>query len=182
MDVSSADEYLGLSDNYFARAEECYRKGDVLAAKYIKSRGEWVRYYLQFARYDSFSMTISEELYNAMLDIVETLDTSHILAGSFDWVANGDAEHPLVEEALHFDSLVADYVTAVKRLTPSSVDDPQMALMEGHICNLYEIYTTLPPTRTVGGVDGLATYLADIEKFLSGDAQYEILQIYGKIE
>ena len=182
VDVSSVDENLLLSDELFARAEECYRKGDVLAAEYIKNRGEWVRYYLQFARYDSFSTIISEELYNAMLDIIETLDTSHILAGSFDWVANGDTERPLVDAPLIFDELVVSYLNAVKRLTPSSIDDPQMALMEGHICNLYEIYSALPPTRFLGGVDSEAPYLADMERFLSGDAQYEILQIYGKLK
>ena len=182
LDTSSVDENLMLSDEFFSRAEECYRKGDVLAAEYIKSRGEWVRYYLQFARYDSFSPVISEELYNAMLDIIETLDTSHILAGSFDWVANGDTESPLVDEPLLFDDLVVSYLEAIKRLTPSSIDDPQMALVEGHICNLYEVYSSLPPTRYIAGRDSEARYLADMEKFLSGDAQYEILQIYGKLK
>ena len=181
LDTSSVDENLLLSDEFFTRAEECYRKGDVLAAQYIKSRGEWVRYYLQFARYDTFSPIISEELYNAMLDIVETLDTSHLLAGSFDWVANGDTERPLVTEPLIFDELVVSYLNAIKRLTPSSIDDPQMALVEGHICNLYEIYSSLPPTRYIAGRDSEAPYLADIETFLSGDAQYEILEIYGKL-
>ena len=116
-----------------------------------------------------------------MLDIIETLDTSHLLAGSFDWVANGDTEHPLVTEPLIFDELVVSYLNAIKRLTPSSIDDPQMALVEGHICNLYEIYSSLPPTRYIAGRDSEAPYLADIETFLSGDAQYEILEIYGKL-
>ena len=112
MDASVVDEYLLRSDDYFNHAEACYRKGDVLAAEYIKSRGEWVRYYLQYASYDSFSMRISDELYNAMLDIIETLDTSHLLAGSFDWVANGDAAEPLVEEALNDRELIGNLSTA----------------------------------------------------------------------
>ena len=182
IDVSSVDAVLERSDDYFERAEECYRKGDVMAAEYIKVRGEWVRYYLQFATYESFSPVISEELYNVMLDIIETLDTSHMLAGSFDWVANGDNEKPLVDDALEFDRLVNDYLKAIARLTPSSVDDPQMMLMEGHICNLYEIYSVLPQTRYEDGVEDIASYLEGIEELLSADAPFEILQIYGKIE
>ena len=182
IDTSAVDSLLVRSDEYFARAEECYRKGDVLAADYIKRRGEWVRYYLQFATYENFSFAISDLLYNAMLDIIETLDTSHIMAGSFDWVANGDTESPLVDEPVIFDDLVYDYLKAVKRLTPSSVDDPQMALMEGHICNLYEIYSMLPQTRYTGGIDQPASYIEDAEEFLSDDTQYEILEIYGKLK
>jgi hypothetical protein len=138
INVDDANEHLALSDESFARAEECYHKGDVLAAEYIARRGEWVNYYLQYATYDSFSYAISEELYNAMLDIIETLNISHMMAGSFDWVANGQSDTPLVENPLNFDKLVVDYLAAIKRLTPEDANAPEMALIEGHICNLYE--------------------------------------------
>ena len=181
LNLSEVNALLFSSDEAFARAEENYRKGDVLAAEYIKSRGEWVNYYLQYATYDSFTFAISDELYNKLLDIVETLSTSQMLAGSFDWVANGDAENPLVENPLNFDQLVVDYLAAVKRLTPEDANDPRMALVEGHICNLYEIYSSLPAGRYEGGEDVAAPYLYDAEEFLSSDAAYEILTIYGKI-
>ena len=184
--LRGVNSYLVRSEELYKRAEEDYRKGDKLAAEYIKSRGEWVAYYLQFATYDSFSMTISDKLYNAMLDIIETLDTAHIFAGSFEWVANGDVdeqleEEPLVADPLNFDKLVYDYLCAVRYLTPSDVDDPQMALMEGHICNLFEIYDGLPLSRAVNGRATYAEYALEIEDFLSQSAQYEILSIYGKI-
>ena len=181
LNVEDVNAHLLRSDELFARAEECYNKGDKLAAEYIKSRGEWVAYYLQYATYDSFSMAISEELYNAMLDIIETLDTSHLLAGSFEWVANGGNDAGLVEQPLNFDKLVAGYLNAVSRLTPSDIDDPQMALMEGHICNLFEIYNSLPLSRVVGGKSAYAEYAIELEDFLSQPAQYDILGIYGKI-
>ena len=164
------------------RAEEDYHKGDKLAAEYIKSRGEWVAYYLQYATYDSFSYAISEELYNAMLDIIETLDTSHLLAGSFEWVANGTTEDALVERPLNFDTLVNSYLDAISRLTPSDIDDPAMALVEGHICNLFEIYDSLPLSRIVAGRNAPAEYSYALEDYLSQDAQYAILQIYGKVQ
>ncbi|MBO7313780.1 MAG: hypothetical protein J6U48_06080, partial [Alistipes sp.] len=182
LDVEEVNKHLLRSDELFMRAEECYGKGDKLAAEYIKIRGEWVAYYLQYATYDSFSMAISEELYNAMLDIIETLDTSHLLAGSFEWVANGAAEDALVENPLNFDALVSNYLKAIARLTPSDIDDPAMALVEGHICNLFEIYDGLPLSRIVGGRSAHADYGYDLEEFLSQDAQYEILQIYGKVQ
>jgi hypothetical protein len=181
LNVEDVNAHLLRSDELFARAEECYNKGDKLAAEYIKSRGEWVAYYLQYATYDSFSMAISEELYNAMLDLIETLDTSHLLAGSFEWVANGGNDAGLVEQPLNFDKLVAGYLNAVSRLTPSDIDDPQMALMEGHICNLFEIYNSLPLSRVVGGKSAYAEYAIELEDFLSQPAQYDILGIYGKI-
>ena len=182
LDVEEVNKHLLRSDELFMRAEECYGKGDRLAAEYIKIRGEWVAYYLQYATYDSFSMAISEELYNAMLDIIETLDTSHLLAGSFEWVANGAAEDALVENPLNFDALVSNYLKAIARLTPSDIDDPAMALVEGHICNLFEIYDGLPLSRIVGGRSAHADYGYDLEEYLSQDAQYQILQIYGKVQ
>ena len=181
INVDDANEHLALSDESFACAEECYHKGDVLAAEYIARRGEWVNYYLQYATYDSFSYAISEELYNAMLDIIETLNQSHLLAGSFDWVANGVGEEVLTERALNFDRLVVDYLAAVKRLSPDDANAPEMALVEGHICNLYEIYSTLPAARYEDGRDVAAPYILEAEEFLSSDAAYEILTIYGKI-
>ena len=181
LNVESVNPHLLRSDELFAKAEEDYNKGDKLAAEYIKIKGEWVAYYLQFATYDSFSMTISDKLYNAMLDIIETLDTSHMLAGSFEWVANGGAEAGLVEQPLNFDALAYNYLSAVRYLTPSDIDDPQMALMEGHICNLFEIYNGLPLSRMIGGRSIPAEYIYEMEDFLSQPAQYDILSIYGKI-
>lgn len=182
LDVEEVNKHLLRSDELFMRAEEDYHKGDKLAAEYIKSRGEWVAYYLQYATYDSFSYAISEELYNAMLDIIETLDTSHLLAGSFEWVANGTTEDALVERPLNFDTLVNSYLDAISRLTPSDIDDPAMALVEGHICNLFEIYDSLPLSRVVAGRNAPAEYSYALEDYLSQDAQYAILQIYGKVQ
>lgn len=182
LDVEEVNKHLLRSDELFMRAEECYGKGDKLAAEYIKIRGEWVAYYLQYATYDSFSLAISEELYNAMLDIIETLDTSHMLAGSFEWVANGGVEDALVENSLNFDALVCSYLEAISRLTPGDIDDPAMALVEGHICNLFEVYDGLPLSRIVAGRSAHADYAYDLEEYLSQDAQYQILQIYGKVQ
>ena len=127
-------------------------------------------------------MVISDKLYNAMLDIIETLDTSHMLAGSFEWVANGGAEAGLVDNPLNFDGLVYSYLDAVRRLTPNDIDDPQMALMEGHICNLFEVYDGLPLSRIINGKNAPAAYAYELEDFLSQPAQYDILSIYGKIQ
>ena len=180
-DLTEVDSLLNRSDKFYAKAEEGYNKGDKLAAEYIKNRGEWVAYYLQFATYDSFSMTISDKLYNAMLDIIETLDATHMYAGSFEWVANGGDEAGLVKNPLNFDSLVTSYLNAMRELTPSDIDDPQMALMEGHICNIFEIYDGLPLGRIVNGRNDFAEYAFEMEDFLSQPAQYDILSIYGKI-
>ena len=180
-DLAEVAPYLVRSDELFTKAEEDYNKGDRLAAEYIKSRGEWVAYYLQFATYENFSMTISDKLYNAMLDIIETLDTTHMLAGSFDWVANGGEEAGLVALPLNFDALAHSYLSAMAKLTPSDIDDPQMALMEGHICNIFEIYDKLPLGRVVNGQGDYAEYALEMEEFLSQPAQYDILTIYGKI-
>jgi hypothetical protein len=181
LDIDDINSRLLSSDETFARAEGAYRKGDMLAAEYVKQRGEWVNYYLQYATYDSFSFAVSDELYNKMLDIIETLIISHLLAGSFDWVANGEADEPLVENPLNFDKLVVDYLAAIKRLAPDDANDPAMALIEGHICNLYEIYNSLPAARFIGGKDAPAPYIYDTEEFLMSDAANEVLVIYGKI-
>ena len=122
---------------------------------------------MQFDTQRSFSPTISSELYNAMLDIVEVLVTSHIYSGSFDWVANPDATHSLVENALSFDDLTKRYVEFVNRLTPGSDNDAYMPIMEPHIGTIVEIYQTIPAGRATdsGYVD--AEYIEPMDKFLS---------------
>ena len=180
LDVSDVDICLEREEEVMVAADECFTKGDRLAAQYIKLRGEQVAYYLQFATYESFSMVISTELFNTMLDIIETLDTSHMLAGSFEWVANGTTEDLLIENPLHFDTLVESYLAAIERLTPAGVDDPEMALVESHISNLYDVYNLLPIARDSATGVQPASYLYDVEDYLSKPVPSELLQLYGK--
>ena len=176
-----ADRMLALSDEAFEAAERCYNKGDKLAAEFISARGEWVAYYLQYATLRSFTPTISSEMYNAMLDIIEVLILSHEQAGSFDWVAGTDETHLLTANALIFDNLVAQYLKSIERLTPASIDDPAMALVEMHLCNLFEIYSNLPSVRYTAEGETDAEYVDDIVKFLERPEVYDILmENYGK--
>ncbi len=182
LDVKDIMSKLALSDDYFARAEENYHKGDTLAMEYVAVRGEWAKYYLQYATYDSFSPRVSQELSYAMLDVIEALDTSHILGGSFDWVANPDAEKSIVAEPLEFDRLVMAYLKAVERLTPASVDDVAVDVVANHICNLFDIYSKLPAARYDGDSEYVATYIEPLEDYLSRSVPNEVLQMYGMIE
>lgn len=175
-DTIDVDRLLVLSDENFARSEDNFRKGDLLAAQYIAKRGEWVRHYLQYATYRSFTPKISDELYNAMLDIIETLRLSHDVAGSFDWVAGVDSTALLTENALIFDNLVVQYMDAIKRLTPASADDVLMSLVELHLCNLFEIYSNLPSDRYESGVG--AIYIDDLVEFLERPEVYDTLRAY----
>ncbi len=164
---SEADKLLFESDEAFKLSEDVLHKGDCLAAEYIAQRGEWVRYYMQFDTQRSFSPTISSELFNAMLDIIEIVSTSHLYSGSFDWVANPDENRPLVDNALSFDKLVKDYVAFVNSLTPGSDKDIYMRVMEPHVGNIVDIYQTVPVGRVSesGYVD--AEYVEPMDKFLS---------------
>jgi hypothetical protein len=164
---SEADKLLFESDEAFKLSEDVLHKGDCLAAEYIAQRGEWVRYYMQFDTQRSFSPTISSELFNAMLDIIEIVSTSHLYSGSFDWVANPDENRPLVDNALSFDKLVKDYVAFVNSLTPGSDKDIYMRVMEPHVGNIVDIYQTVPVGRISesGYVD--AEYVEPMDKFLS---------------
>ena len=175
VDTSSADQALTRSDEAFKLAEEVFFKGDRLAAEYIAERGEWVRYYMQFDTQRSFSPTISSELYNAMLDIVEVVSASHLYSGSFDWVANPDANRVLVADALSFDDLVGEYVAFVNRLTPGSANDAYMPIMEPHIGTIIDIYQTLPVDRMTEGGYNEACYLETMDKFLSRKELREII-------
>lgn len=166
-DTSLSDGSLKRSDEAFDRAEALLFKGDRLAAEYIAERGEWVRYYMQFDTQRSFSPTISSELYNAMLDIVEVVSTSHLYSGSFDWVANPDANHRLVDNALSFDALTKEYVEFVNRLTPGSDNDLYMAVMEPHVGTIVEIYQGVPIGRMGDGGYVDAEYVEPMDKFLS---------------
>ena len=166
LDTADVDAYLGRSDEAFKLAEEVLYKGDRLAAEYIAVRGEWVSYYLQFDTQRSFSPTLSTELFNAMLDIIEIVNTSHLYSGSFDWVANPDETHRLVDNALSFDKLAMQYVEFVNRLTPGSDKDVYMRVMEPHISNIVDIYQTVPVGRMTEGGYVDAEYVEAMDKFL----------------
>ena len=178
--TTDADRLLALSDEAFAAAELAFNKGDKLAAEYISVRGEWVAYYLQYATYSSFTPKVSSELYNAMLDIIEVLILSHEQAGSFDWVAGVDSDHLLVNNALIFDQLVAHYLKAIQRLTPASADDPAMAMVESHIYNLFEIYSSLPSVRYTAAGESDAIFIKDLVEFLERPDIYDMLVTYYK--
>ena len=178
LDTLEADRLLVLSDEAFGLAEDEFRKGDSLAAEYISKRGEWVRHYLQYATYRSFMPKISNELYNAVLDIIETLRLSHEVSGSFDWVAGTDNEMLLVSNALIFDNMVEAYLEAIERLTPADSSDFAMSLVELHICNLFEIYSYLPSSRYVNGESSTAKYIDAMVEYLERPEVYDILTAY----
>ncbi len=164
--TTESDQLLADSDKAFEMAEAVLHKGDVLAAKYIANRGEWVSYYLQYDSQRALSPTLSSELFNAMLDIIEVVGTSHHYSGSFDWVANPDAKRPLTENPLSFDKLVSRYIAFVNRLTPGNVNDAYLKVMEPHISNIIDIYQTIPVGRVSdsGYVD--AEYVDVMNQFL----------------
>ena len=164
--TTESDALLAQSDKSFERAEQVLHKGDVLAAEYIAKRGEWVDYYLQYDSQRALSPSLSVALYDAMLDIIEVVGTSHHYSGSFDWVANPDPKRPLTPNALSFDRLVTRYVTFVNRLTPGNVRDNYLRVMEPHIGNIIDIYQTIPVGRVSdsGYVD--AEYVDVMNKFL----------------
>jgi tetratricopeptide (TPR) repeat protein len=179
-DTAVADGCLKRSDEAFDYAEALLFKGDRLAAEYIAERGEWVRHYMQFDTQRSFSPTISSELYNAMLDIVEVVSTSHLYSGSFDWVANPDANHRLVDNALSFDALTKEYVEFVNRLTPGSDKDAYMAVMAPHIGNIVEIYEGVPVGRVADGGYVDAEYVEPMDKFLSRKELREVISQWAE--
>ena len=178
LDTIDADRLLVLSDEAFGMAEDEFRKGDSLAAEYISKRGEWAGHYLQYATYRSFTPKISDELYNAVLDIIETLRLSHEVSGSFDWVAGTDSELMLVENALIFDNLVEAYLEAIKRLTPADSSDFAMSLVELHICNLFEIYSNLPAARYNNDGESTAKYVDALIQYLERPEVYDVLTAY----
>ena len=178
IDTIEADRLLVLSDEAFGMAEDEFRKGDTLAAEYISKRGEWVGHYLQYTTYRSFTPMISDQLYNAVLDIIEALRLSHEVSGSFDWVAGTDSEMLLVENALIFDNMVEAYLEAIKRLTPADSEDVAMSLVELHICNLFEIYSNLPSSRYAADSNGTAKYIDALVEYLERPEVYDILTAY----
>ena len=160
-----ADRHLQLSNEAHDNMDRLFQKGDLLAAESIRERAEWVRYYMQYDTQYSFTPTISTELYNAMLDIVEIVDSS-LMAGSFDWVANPAEGKQLIENHVSFDELVAQYVDFVNRLTPGDAEASYMVVMKPHISNILEIYQMLPVERITNSGYVNAEYLEAMEKFL----------------
>lgn len=178
LNTQDADKLLALSDEESERSEQLFEKGDRLAAEYIAKRGEWVDYYMQYNSKDSFSPSISSEMYNAMLDIIEIVNLSHLYSGSFEWVANPDAGRKLTDNALSFDRLVNDYVAFVNRLTPGDDRDLYMRIMEPHIGNIVEIYRSLPSSRLVDGNVVDAGYVEPMDKLLG---RRELQTIIGEM-
>ena len=165
--TASVDELLAKSDEESAASDRLFDKGDRLAAEYIAERGEWVDYYLQYNTRESISPSVSSELYNSMLDIIEVVNHSHLYGGSFEWVSNPDPSRKLVDNQLSFDRLAKDYISYVNRLTPGDERDPYMNLMQYHVSNVVEIYRSLPSTRLKEGGVVDAEYVEEMDALLS---------------
>ena len=151
-------------------ADECeasYTRGDILASEFIAQRGEWAKYYLQFGTIETFSPTINRELNIAIMDVLDVLTDVSTIAGSYDWVANPAQGDSLVANPLQFDALAKNYIETINRLTPRSVSDPQFALMEAHIFNIYTIYYYLDKSPQLGYEGTETIYHKDIVKFLN---------------
>lgn len=175
LSTAAVDELLAKSDEESEKSDRLFEKGDLLAVEYIAERGEWVDYYLQYNTRESISPTVSSELYNAMLDIIEVINHSHLYAGSFEWVANPDPGRALMDNQLSFDRLAKEYISYVNRLTPGDERDPYMQLMQYHVSNVVEIYRSLPASRLteLGIVD--AEYVEEMETLLSRRELQELI-------
>jgi hypothetical protein len=165
--TAEADKLLALSDGSSELSDTIFEKGDRLAVEYIAKRGEWVDYYLQYNTRESISPSVSSELYNSMLDIIEVVNHSHLYGGSFEWVSNPAPSRKLVDNQLSFDRLAKDYISYVNRLTPGDERDPYMNLMQYHVSNVVEIYRSLPSTRLKEGGVVDAEYVEEMETLLS---------------
>ena len=149
IDIIEPMRLLSLSDEEFDAADATYRKGDKLAAEYIRERGEWVEYYLQYATREAFTLTISDDLFNTVQDIIDVLDISESAAGSYHWVANMDRTSPLIENQLSFDDMMSRYIDALSRVTPTDSTDPRMEGLVSHISLLVDVYETMPVEQSV---------------------------------
>ena len=171
VDIAEELRLLSYSDEEYVLAEDIFEKGDIYAAKYIKSRGEWVDHYLQFATREAFTPTISENLYNAAQDIIDILNMSESMAGSYAAVADMEGSSPLMPGQLSFDALVGRYVDAISRVTPTDVTDPRMDIMLAHIGLFVDVYETMPVRESV---------MRQIEEFCSrkevSDALYAMYE------
>ena len=155
------------AERLYVAYDEAFVRGDKLAAEYIACRGEWAKYYMQFCNIDNFSTSINRELNFAMMDIIDVLNDAATVAGSYEWLANPTKEEALVENPLQFDNLVLNYVKAIDRVTPNTERDPQFALMEAHIFNLYGIYYNLDRSPQLGYAGPETAYHRDLVKFLN---------------
>ena len=163
-------------------ADECeasYTRGDILASEFIAQRGEWAKYYLQFGTIETFSPTINRELNIAMMDVLDVLTDVSTIAGSYDWVANPAKGDSLVANPLQFDALAKNYIETINRLTPRSVSDPQFALMEAHIFNIYTIYYYLDKSPQLGYEGTETIYHKDIVKFLNRTEVKTMIENYA---
>ena len=151
----------------YVEYDEAFVRGDRLAAEYIAARGDWAKYYMQFCNIESFSVTINRELNYAMMDIIDVLKDASTIAGSYEWLANPTKEEALIANPLQFDTLVKNYVQAIDRVTPNSDRDPQFALMEAHIFNIYSIYYYLDRSPQLGYDAPETAYHRDMVKFLN---------------
>ncbi len=148
-DVAEQTKLCAYSDEEYDKAEAAFAKGDIYAAEYIALRGEWVDHYLRFASRENFTPTISDNLYNAVQDIVDILNLSESMAGSYAAVADMEHKSPLMPRQIVFSDMVSRYVDAINRVTPTDHTDPRMALIKLHAGTLLDIYQRMPVDEAV---------------------------------
>ena len=161
IDLTEVGELLSMSDEEYTLADDYLKMGDAAAVALIAERAEQLEEPLR--RVESGDYT-SEELtmvYLGMLDIIDALDVSHQMAGSFEWVVADRGLSDYGVEQVSFDELMSRFVAMAKECT----DDAEANRYFADIA--IRVYSLLPSTRYVDSSEVQAEYVDALYSYLT---------------
>ena len=161
VDISSEVELLELSNEQYDLADEYLKMGDKAAIELIAARADVVEPIIEQVKGGDYTLETIQFLYSNMLDIVDALGASFMMAGSFDWVANDIGKYDLTDKQASFDDLMVKYVDMAYALLEEPEVSEEATIMVADIAIL--VYTTLPYSRND---DGVASYHAALDEYI----------------
>lgn len=166
------------SDEEYAAADAAFEEGDRIMSAYIGNSAQYMRYYMQFLTPERLTMKVSDILYNHVADIVDLLDYSQRFGGSLD------------RHIVPMRWLLAEYVERIDRITPRSVNDPDIIVVARHIDNIvkladlsYMMSQQQPSSEggiTAADVEAFGKMTAACDDYLSRGEVQSILRIMSE--
>jgi hypothetical protein len=165
-------ETLDLSDEAYNLADDYLKMGDKAAIELIAECAGIVEPLIDKIEDGNYTISDVDILRKNMLDIIDVLDISYSVAGSFDWVVNSADGYDLSDNQVSFDSLMVKYVNMANSLLadPSTQRDVNAAVVD----IVVRVRSLLPLDRHQGDAPYVKSMISYLEEPIVNDILSEL--------
>ena len=169
VNIADERELFALSDEQYSLADEYLKMGDKAAIELVATCADVAEPLIERVKSGNYTMDDITTLHANMFDIIDVLDVSYSVAGSFDWVANDVGYNKLADRQVSFDELMVKFVDMANVLVADASTESAANTKIADI--VFRVYSLLPRDRQTG----YAPYIAAAEEYLNNPKVAEAL-------